>query len=205
MHGDGIRVNICAYEDLRPGGSSDLSARREKEMARTRIRQVMVFVAAALAPVPAPSIGPPAAGAQTGAGFDAFFEKVTKAEQELFRGRPKALKALWSRAPEVTLFGVSGGRGDHGWEQVGSRLDWTNTQYRGGTLTVQRLASYVDGNLGYVVQRERVRFRVPGRTRESILEIRATWIFRREPDGWRIIHRHADSLMKRQGPAERKN
>jgi hypothetical protein len=178
-------------------------------MARIRIRQLIVFVAsfvaAAPAAVPATSIGPRAADAQARAEFDAFFEKVTKAEQELFRGRPESLKALWIRAPEVTLFGVSGGRGDHGWEQVGPRLDWTNTQYRDGTLTVQRLASYVDGNLGYVVQREKVRFKVPGRTRESILEIRATWIFRREPDGWRIIHRHADSLMKRQGPAERKN
>ena len=151
------------------------------------------------------SVGSPPVGAQARAEFDAFFNKVTKAEQELFRGRPESLKALRTRAPEVTLFGVSGGSGDHGWEQVGSRLDWTNTQYRDGALTVERIASYVDENLGYVVQREKARFKVPGHTQESILEIRATWIFRRERDGWRIIHRHADSLMKRQGPADPKN
>ena len=176
-------------------------------MKRTRIlASVIVFVAycaaAAAAPVPATSVGSPAAGAQARAEFDAFFDKVTKAEQELFRGRPESLKALWTRAPEVTLFGVSGGRGEHGWKRVGPRLDWTNTQYRNGTLTVERIASYVDGSLGYVVQREKVRFKIPGRAQESILEIRATWIFRRERNGWRIIHRHADSLMKRQGPAE---
>jgi ketosteroid isomerase-like protein len=62
----------------------------------------------------------------------------------------------------------------------------------------------VDGNLGYVVQREKVRFKVPRQAADSILEIRATWIFRRERDGWHIIHRHADSLMRRQGPAEAK-
>jgi ketosteroid isomerase-like protein len=149
-------------------------------------------------------LGAPQAGAQTRAGFEAFFDKVTKAEAELFRGRPESLKALWSRAADVTLFGVSGGRGDHGWDQVGRRLDWTNTQYSDGTLTVERIASYVDGNLGYVVQREKVRFKVPGHSEESILEIRATWIFRRERNGWRIIHRQADSLMKRQGSAEAK-
>jgi ketosteroid isomerase-like protein len=174
-------------------------------MKPTRIGLVIVFLASWAAAVPAMSVGSPAADIQARAEFDAFFDRVTKAEQELFRGRPESLKALWTRAPEVTLFGVSGGSGDHGWEQVGKRLDWTNTQYRNGILTVERIASYLEGNLGYVVQREKVRFQVPGRAQQSILEIRATWIFRRERDGWRIIHRHADSLMKRQGPAERKN
>jgi ketosteroid isomerase-like protein len=142
------------------------------------------------------------AGAQDRAEFDAFFDKVTRAEGELFRGRAEPLKALWSRSAEVTLFGVSGGRGDHGWDQVGKRLDWASTQYSEGSLTVERIASIVDGNLGYVVQRERVRLKVPGQSADTTLDIRATWIFRREQAGWRIIHRQADSHMRRQGPAE---
>jgi ketosteroid isomerase-like protein len=170
-------------------------------MKGTRIGSRTVF-AVCVGALSALLLGAPQAGAQTRAEFDAFFDKVTKAEAELFRGRPESLKALWSRASDVTLFGVSGGRGDHGWDQVGRRLDWTNTQYSDGTLTVERIASYVDRNLGYVVQREKVRFKVPGHSEWSILEIRATWIFRRERNGWRIIHRQADSLMKRQGPAE---
>ena len=170
-----------------------------------RIGHLIVFAACLAAVAPAMSVASPAPGTQARAEFEAFFDKVTKAEQELFRGRPDALKALWTRAPEVTLFGVSGGSGEHGWGQVGPRLDWTNTQYREGTLSVERIASYVERNLGYVVQRERVRFKVVGSAQESILEIRATWIFRRERSGWRIVHRHADSLMKRQGPAESKN
>jgi ketosteroid isomerase-like protein len=174
-------------------------------MTSTNVGPRLVFVVCGVALLLAFSLGCSQTDAQGRAGFDAFFDKVTKAEQELFRGRPESLKALWARTPEVTLFGVSGGSGEHGWEEVGPRLDWTNTQYRDGTLTVERIASYVDGNLGYVVQREKVHFKVPGQTQESVLGIRATWIFRREGDGWRIIHRHADSLMKRQGPAEREN
>jgi ketosteroid isomerase-like protein len=173
-------------------------------MKWTNIGRRIVFTVCCVAALPAVSLGCSQAGAQERAEFDAFFDKVTKAEAELFRGRPESLKALWSRASDVTLFGVSGGSGEHGWERVGPRLDWTNTQYSDGTLTVERIASYIDGDLGYVVQREKVRFKVPGHTQEAILEIRATWIFRRERDGWRIIHRHADSQMKRQGPAERK-
>jgi ketosteroid isomerase-like protein len=164
-------------------------------------RTVFVVCVAALSAL---LLGAPQAGAQTRAEFEAFFDKVTGAETELVRGRAEPLKALWSRAADVTLFGVSGGRGDHGWDQVGRRLDWASTQYSEGSLTIERIASYIDGNLGYVVQREKVRFKVPGHSVESILEIRATWIFRRERNGWRIIHRQADSLMNRQGPAEGK-
>ena len=171
-------------------------------MKLTSIGSKIVLVACVTALL-AVSSGSAQAGDQRRAAFEAFFEKVSQAEAELFRGRPEALKALWTRAPDVTLFGVSGGNGEHGWDQVDQRLDWTSTQYSEGSLTTERIASYVTGNLGYVVQLETVRFKVLGRAEESLLQIRATWIFRREREGWRIVHRHADSLIKRQGPAER--
>jgi ketosteroid isomerase-like protein len=171
-------------------------------MKLTQMGPRIVFVVCRVAALSALISSVPQAGAQERAEFEAFFDKVTRAEGELFRGRAEPLKALWSRTSDVTLFGVSGGRGDHGWDEVGRRLDWASTQYSEGSLTVERIASYVDGNLGYVVQRERVRFKIPGRSEESILEIRATWIFRREQIGWRVIHRQADSLIRRQGAAE---
>ena len=176
--------------------------REERDMKLTRIGARTILVAC-VAALPALSLGSAQAGDQGRAEFEAYFEKVTEAEAELFRGRPEALKALWTRASDVTLFGVSGGSGEHGWDQVGPRLDWTSTQYSDGSLTIKRMASYVSGDLGYVVQVENVRFKVPGHAAESLIQIRATWIFRRERDGWRIVHRHADSLIKRQGPAER--
>jgi ketosteroid isomerase-like protein len=173
-------------------------------MKRTHIGPRIVFVVCCVAALPAVTLGSPQAGAQERAEFDAFFDKVSQAQAELFRGRPGPLKALWSRASDVTLFGAFGGRGEHGWDQVGPRLDWASAQYSDGSPTIERIASYVDGNLGHVVQLEKVRFKVPGHSEESLLELRATWIFRLERDGWRIIHRHADSQMKRQGPPEGK-
>ena len=160
-----------------------------------------IFAVYCLATLAAAPSGAAQARAQERTEFDAFFEKVSQAQAELFRGRSEPLKALWSRDSATTLFGVLGGRGEHGYDQVGPRLDWGASQYSEGTLTIERVVAYVDGNLGHVVQLEKVRFKVPGRAEESILEIRATWIFRRERDGWRILHRHADPQLTRRGPA----
>lgn len=173
-------------------------------MKRMHIGSGIVLVVCCMAAVSATSAGPSSAGAQARAEFEAFSEKVTQAQAELFRGRSEPLKGLFSRASDVTLFGVLGGSGEHGWDQIGSRLDWASTQYSEGSLTIEPIVSYVDGNLGHVVQLEKVRFKVPGQSEESRLDIRATWVFRRERNVWRIVHRHADSLLKRQGPAEGK-
>jgi ketosteroid isomerase-like protein len=130
--------------------------------------------------------------------FAAFLDQVTKAHAQYIRGQPEPFKALWSRAPDVTIFGGFGS-GEHGWEQVGPRLDWASTQFSEGERDVERIASHVDGNLGYVVQIERIRFKVPGQSDPSLLELRVTMIFRKEAGTWRIVHRHGDSQMKRQG------
>jgi ketosteroid isomerase-like protein len=58
----------------------------------------------------------------------------------------------------------------------------------------------VGADFAYIVQTEQIRFRVPGRTEQSNLELRVTMVFRREPDGWRIVHRQADSQRSTQLP-----
>jgi ketosteroid isomerase-like protein len=173
-------------------------------MNQRHIATRIIFVVCCVAALPAVSLGFPRVGAQGRAEFDAFFDKVNQAQAQLFRGRSEPLKALWSRASDATLFGAYGGTEERGWDKVEPRLDWASKQYSNGSVTIERIASYVDGNVGHVVQLERIRFKVPGHSEESLLELRATWIFRRERDGWRIVHRHADSQMKRQGPAEGK-
>lgn len=71
------------------------------------------------ATVAAPSIAFAQAGAQERGTFDAFLERVTQAHAEYIRGRPEPFTALWSRAPDVTIFGGFGS-GEHGWDQGGS-------------------------------------------------------------------------------------
>jgi ketosteroid isomerase-like protein len=55
-------------------------------------------------------------------------------------------------------------------------------------------------NLAYVIQAEHIQFKVPGQTTYTTRDYRVTMIFRREKNGWRIIHRQADSNNTKQTP-----
>jgi hypothetical protein len=131
--------------------------------------------------------------------FLAFLKKVDEAQVEFVQGRPAAFKALWSQRPDVTIFGGFGS-GDEGWEKVGARLTWGSSQFSKGSRSHEVLNTSVIGEFGYVVQIERIRFTVPGQSKESLLELRSTMIMRRESEGWRLVHRHADSQMSRRAP-----
>ncbi len=132
--------------------------------------------------------------------FHAALGKVDAAQRELQNGRPEAFKALWSRADDITLSGGFGGTIEKGWEQVSRRLDWVGKQFSNGTNTIERIVARANGDLGYVVQIERLRFQVPGQATESTRDYRVTMLFRREAEGWRIVHRQADSQMTKVAP-----
>ena len=146
------------------------------------------------------------AHAQTGRGgsvgeeFQAMLAKVDAAQLDLQNGKPDAFKSLWSHADDITLAGGFGGGIEKGWELISRRLDWVGAQYSKGTHAHQRIVVNVSGDLGYVVQMEHIRFHVPGQAKESTRDYRVTMVFRRESDGWRIVHRQADSQMMKQAP-----
>jgi len=129
----------------------------------------------------------------------AFVAKFDAAEEEFARGDPKAFKALWSHTDDVTLCGAFG-RVERGWKNVSVRLDWASSKYSDGTRSRNEVSGTVGADFGYIVQTELIRSRLAGRTEQSNLELRVTMVFRREAKGWRILHRHADSLIGNQPP-----
>jgi ketosteroid isomerase-like protein len=134
-----------------------------------------------------------------GEAFQAMLASVDAAQVELQNGKPDAFKALWSRRDDITLSGGFGGTIEKGWDAIGRRLDWVGTQFSKGSNTIERLAAQESGDLGYVVQLEHLRFTVPGQAKASTRDYRVTMVFRRESGAWRIVHRHADSQMTKQG------
>ena len=132
--------------------------------------------------------------------FEAMLEKVDGAQLELQNGKAEPFKALWSRADDITLSGGFGGTVEKGWEAISRRLDWVGSQFSGGTHQHERVVANANGDLGYVVQLEHLRFKPPGADKETTRDYRVTMIFRKEKDGWKLIHRQADAQMTKQAP-----
>ncbi|MEW5974782.1 MAG: nuclear transport factor 2 family protein [Acidobacteriota bacterium] len=126
--------------------------------------------------------------------FEEVLRRVEAAQVELVSGRPEAFKGLWSHRDDVTLVGGLGGEIERGWSAVARRLDWVSTQFFEGSRAHQEVSRAVGQDVAYVVQRETIRFRLPGQKGKVTQVLRATMVFRREDGTWRIVHRHADAL-----------
>lgn len=132
--------------------------------------------------------------------FLAALAAADTAQRELQSGNAAAYKAIWSRSDDVTLIGGFGGGVERGWPKISQRIDWVASQFSNGTNTIERLVTRSNEKLGYVVQVEHIRFQVPGQAKESTRDYRVTMLFLHEPDGWKLVHRHADSQMMKQAP-----
>lgn len=140
----------------------------------------------------------PLAQAAPSADLDAMLAAYAEAATRFYDGQPGAVKALWSHADDTTLSGAAGGETAKGWSNVSARLDWASAQFSKGSKDVELIQKTVSGDFAYVVQYEHILFQPPGKSARSRRDYRVTTIFRREPEGWRVVHRHADTLMARQ-------
>jgi ketosteroid isomerase-like protein len=130
--------------------------------------------------------------------FVTFLTKLGTAQVHLQNGKAEAFKGLWSLAHDITLFGGFGGNIEKGWSNVGKRLDWVGKQFSKGTNKIERLVTIQSRTIAYIIQLEHISFTVPEAGATATLAYRVTMIFRREKNGWRIIHRQADSNMTKQ-------
>ena len=142
---------------------------------------------------------PPIAAQTRGGDFAAFLIKADAAQVKLQNGSSREYKALWSNRDDVTISGGFGGTIEKGWKNVGKRLDWAATQFSKGTNKIDRLVAIAEGNLAYLVQLEHIAFTVPATGAAGTRDFRVTMVFRREAGKWKIVHRHADGSLTKQG------
>jgi ketosteroid isomerase-like protein len=70
------------------------------------------------------------------------------------------------------------------------------SQFRDGAIdTFERISEYTTADLAYIVEIERTRAKMGESGDVGSVSLRVTTIFRREDDGWRIAHRHADPIQ----------
>ena len=126
--------------------------------------------------------------------FAAVLERERSATARTVHGDSTEFKALCTHADDISLAG-RGGAYECGWADVSARYDWVAAQYAEGHLEHRLLSSGHSGDLGYSFELVTGRVRFVGADAPVPIAVRVTHVWRREPDGWKLLHRHADQLL----------
>jgi ketosteroid isomerase-like protein len=133
--------------------------------------------------------------------LDEVIERYHQALGAFMRGDHEPARRLFSERDDVTL-GNPFGSFARGSAQVVEAMARAAANYRDGDASAfETVSKHVAGDLACLVEVERLRSKVGGRADLAPVELRVTTIFRREADGWRIVHRHADPITTAR-PAE---
>ena len=123
--------------------------------------------------------------------FEAAVASLQKANQEFAAGNAAPFKALWSRRNDVTFLGSSGETEMMGWELIETRLDLDSKKMKSGSsYSYENISKEIGADMAYLFQTEHYR-RADGKG----IDLKVTVLFRKEAEGWKIIHRHADNLV----------
>ena len=123
-----------------------------------------------------------------------------RALEAFVRGDPEPVAKLWSKRDDVSLANPLGPPAV-GWEAVRATMERAALQLADGeAFSVECIAMHATNDLAYELEIERCRVKVGGADEAAPSALRATNVFRREDDGWRIVHRHADPITGERPP-----
>jgi ketosteroid isomerase-like protein len=137
----------------------------------------------------------------TDSSWEEAMTQLTAAQRNFVKGDAAGIKRLFSHGEDVTVLGGCFGGFEHGWAEVGPRLDWAASHFAGGSYGQETVSATVGSDVGCLVSRERWPYATPEESAEMLLELRVTQVFRREQGHWRLVHRHADPLLQKQEPS----
>ncbi len=127
--------------------------------------------------------------------LDGLVRRTAEAAKALIRGHVRDYIALAPHADDYTLMAPFGGEPTRGFDPSSEELEALERFFQGGEAELELVESYVSGDLAMLVVIERQHGRVGGLP-EQDLSLRVTWVFRREGDEWRQVHRHTDPLVQ---------
>ncbi len=126
--------------------------------------------------------------------FDDAVAKTREALIAFVQGNSAGMKELYSAGDDVVLANPFGPpwRGRSAVEQG---LDRAVAFFKGGTCEFEDVARHATDDLGYVFHIERAQVNLGDGDDLNRITLRVTMIYRREDDGWKIVHRQADPIM----------
>lgn len=112
----------------------------------------------------------------------------------IIRGDVEQFLALYSDADDISIGNPFGpfAVGRDGTRTAGSRAA---SNYSDGEIVgFDHVATYASDDLACVVEVEQFSVRLAGAPELASVALRVTSLYRNEPDGWRLVHRHADPI-----------
>jgi ketosteroid isomerase-like protein len=134
--------------------------------------------------------------------FARFLQQYEAANSTFVNGDPSPWLSITAEKDPASIFGGFGGLGDAGVAKVRQRYLLAASAFRpsGAQVDFEYLVKDVRGRLAYTVAIERANVLYAGQTERQQQVLRATMIFRFEEGAWKIVHRHADTMVDLQLP-----
>jgi ketosteroid isomerase-like protein len=121
--------------------------------------------------------------------------RTAEAASALVRGDIRGYLTFIKHADDYTLMAPSGGEPRRGFDASDQALEALARYFRGGEAELQVFQSYASGDMVVLVVIERQHGEVGGLPDQD-LSLRVTLVFRRDGSEWRLVHRHADPLVR---------
>jgi ketosteroid isomerase-like protein len=128
--------------------------------------------------------------------FERFMKERETAASAYVRGDAGPLGRLAARESPVTFFSPKGGHTE-GAQKVLSTYEHDAKAFEpNGENAIQILHMAASDGIAYWVGFQRATAHLRGKKEAVPMNLRVTEVFRREGDAWKLIHRHADTLVK---------
>lgn len=137
----------------------------------------------------------PCASSVTEKEIAGLVQRSADANSALMRGDLDGYLALITHTDDFTLMSPFGGTPTRGSQLTGERLAALGRFFRNGKADLEVVQAYGAADMVVLAVIERQRVEVGGLP-EQDWSLRVTLVFRREGSDWRLVHRHADPLVK---------